>query len=125
MDVDFGGSIPAIFLGLIVLGVVAYVVLRSVEAGNRGESRAGAAADALRDVGPPALVAGVGVVVAVVLICFAGLLFVIGLIEAIFRNDGDSLAGAFVMMGLSGLVLFGAGGGALYWAISRVRRRRS
>ncbi|HEX2701183.1 MAG TPA: hypothetical protein VHM89_13360 [Acidimicrobiales bacterium] len=111
-------------LGLIVVGVVTYVGLRAYQARRRGEDAVAAAADALRDVGPPALAAGVGLVVAVALTGFAGVLFVLALIGIIFRrDDGGALLGMVILLVVSGLVLFGSVTGALAWAIARGRRR--
>lgn len=111
-------------LGLIVVGVVTYVGLRAYQARRRGEDAVAAAADALRDVGPPALAAGVGLVVAVALTGFAGVLFVLALIGIFFRrDDGGALLGMVILLVVSGLVLFGSVTGALAWAIARGRRR--
>ncbi|MGI8685849.1 MAG: hypothetical protein ACR2MO_12330 [Acidimicrobiales bacterium] len=111
-------------LGIIVVGVVAYVGLRALQAKHEGGDPAKAAADALRDVGPPAIAAAGGLVLAFVIAGFAGLLFLFALIDIFFRRgDGDALVGMVFLLVLSGVVLVGTVVGGAWLAISRGRRR--
>ncbi len=118
-------SVPfAVLPALIVLGVVAYMGYRATQAKGRGEDAGKAATEALHQVGPPALAAIAGLVVAVIIAGFAGLLFILALIDLVFRRgDGNAVFGVLLLLALSGIVLVGALGGGLWWAVTRVRHR--
>lgn len=117
-----GGSVdwfPGGVFGLIALGVAAYVACRVISARRRGDDTAGAAADALREVGPPALV------LAAILTFVLSVLGILALIMFVaLLNGDDSLSTQFVVV-LYTMVFVAVLGtaGSIAWAIGRVRRR--
>lgn len=114
--------LPAV-LGLIVLGVVAYVGLRAAEASRRGADPAKAAADALRDVGPPAILAGAGVILGALVAGMLGVFLVVVIIAAIFGQGGD-FTGLFLILLFGGFLVSACLCGAIMWAVQRVRHSR-
>lgn len=114
------------FVGIvlvIVAGAAAYVGLRSTAARRRGEDPTAAAADALREVGPPAIAAVLLVVLIVSAFGLMAFLFVLGLSDLLFEGDKSGLdrlvvaiyvAVAFILVGIVGTIV---------WAVKRAGSR--
>lgn len=110
---------PEGILGLLVLGIGVYIGFRALSAQRRGDDPAGAAADALRDVGPPALVfAGM----LAFFVSVSGFLLVILFFVILSGDEGGMTAFTVVLYTMMVVALIGTGG-SIAWAVRRARRR--
>ncbi len=104
-----------------MLGAVAYVVARSVNARRQGEEVGPAAASAMRAVGPPLVLAVVGLVALSIFAALGALVLLVVLVEAL-SGDEDK-ASALVLIWISGMgVLLVAVVGAVAWGLVRILR---
>ena len=124
MEVNIGGGLIEVLMTVVVLGGLGYVVLRTVNARRRGEDMGEAAAGALRDVGPPVIVAVLGLVALGVLAALAGVMLLVFLLSALSGDGGQTAE--LILLWLAGMTVLVVGVvAAVAWGIVRVVRRRS
>lgn len=111
-------------VALIVLGTVGYIGLRAAEARHRGDDPAHAAAEALRDVGPPAVVAILAVVVAAAVAGLLGFLLFIALLRYVLAGDNGGFTTLVVFTYAAAAAAFIGCLAVAVWAVRRVRRHR-
>jgi hypothetical protein len=124
VDVDLGGwtVFPAL-AAFLLLSAVGYVAARGLLAQRRGEDVGRATAAALWAVGPPLILAIVGLVLLGFLAVVAAIVLFFIVIAAIVGGELD--AGTLILLVLVGLVLlFLAVVGAVLWGLVRVIRNR-
>ena len=121
-EVEVSGSRGIqILLALLLLGAAAYVVIRSLNARRRGEDVGPAAASAMRAVGPPLVLAVVGLVALSIFAAVGALILVVAIISALSGDDDG--AGTLVVLWISGMgVLLVAVVGAVAWGLVRMLR---
>ncbi len=120
LEVSGSRSIAAL-LALLLLGAVAYVVVRSLNARRRGEQVGPAAASAMRTVGPPLVLAVVGLVALSIFAAVGALILLVAVLSALGGDDDG--AGALVLLWISGMgVLLIAIVGAVAWGLVRILR---
>lgn len=115
-----GSRTIEVLLALVLAGGLGYIVSRSVAARRRGDDVGAAAAGALRTIGPPVILAVVGLVALSIVAAFAGIVLLLALFSAL-AGDGD--AGAVILLWFGALgVLCMAVVGAIGWGLIRVLR---
>jgi hypothetical protein len=119
VSIELSDAVRAL-AAVLVLCPLAYIATRAVWAARRGENAAQAALSAVRVVGPPALLAMVGLVGLTILAAFS----VVALILAFGAAVGDDKqAGNLLLVFLAGIALFVlAIVGAVAWGLVRMVR---
>ena len=105
----------------VLLVAVGSVVGSALVAERRGEDVRRAAAGALRAVGPPLVLAVVGLVALSIFAAVASVVLFIAIIAAIFRDE-ETAGKLFLLLIAGGAVVFLTFVGALGWALVRVVR---